>query len=202
MFAVRESHGPQAADGVSVAPGVAAPHGPRPRRARRSSNRVRSRQTESISGNDNDADPAGVEPHHAEITRPDQVQIYESVMRDGGGRPTTGLLAAVGYLKDNRLLPRGFQKTGADPWVAVVGEAAGDSDFSGSGDRVRYSIDVAGADGPFQIDVELRYQVIGFRWAENLRPYKAAETTRFVGYYDSMASASSEVLVKAGATAR
>jgi len=67
---------------------------------------------------------------------------------------------------------------------------------------VRYSIDVAGSDGPFQIEAELRYQVIGFRWAENLRPYKAAETTRFVGYYDSMASSSSEVLVKAGATVR
>ena len=159
-------------------------------------------QNGSITGNDNDGDPAGVEPHYVEITRQDQVQIYESVMRDSGGRPTTGLLAAVGYLKDNRLLPRGFQKASADPWVAVIGEAAGDGDFSGSGDRVRYSIDVAGSDGPFQIEAELRYQVIGFRWAENLRPYKAVETTRFVGYYDSMASSSSEVLVKAGATVR
>jgi hypothetical protein len=36
--------------------------------------------------------------------------------------------------------------------------------------------------------------VIGFRWADNLRRYKAEETTRFVGYYDSMASSSSELL--------
>ncbi len=156
----------------------------------------------SIAGNDNDADPLGIEPHYLEITRPDQVQIYESVMSDPAGRPTTGLLSAVRYLKDNRVLPRGFDKAKADPWIAVIGTAADDADFSSSGDRVRYAIPVAETDGPFQIEVGLRFQVIGFRWAENLRPYKAEEATRFVRYYESMASASSEVLATAAATAR
>ena len=57
--------------------------------------------------------------------------------------PTTGLLRAVGYLKDNRLLPRGFEKSSADKWIAVVGSAAQDADFVGAGDRVRYAIDGA-----------------------------------------------------------
>jgi hypothetical protein len=149
----------------------------------------------AIAGNDNDADAAGVEPHHTEIRTADQVQIYESVMGDSDGRPTTGLLTAVRYLKDNRLLPKGFDKSTADPSIAVVGGASDDADFGGSGDRVRYAIAVAEADGPFQIDAELRFQVIGFRWAENLRAYRAKETSRFVGYYESMASSSSEVLV-------
>lgn len=156
----------------------------------------------SIAGNDNDTDPAGVEAHHPEITRPDQVQIYESVMGDSEGRPTTGLLSAVRYLKDNRLLPKGFDKAAADPWIAVVGAASADVDFSGEGDRVRYSIDVGEASGPFQVNVELRFQVIGFRWAENLKPYQAEEATRFVRYYESMASSSSEVLATAATTAR
>ncbi len=151
----------------------------------------------SIAGNDNDADASAVEPHYREIRRPDQVQIYESVMSDLAGRPTTGLLSAVRYLKDNRLLPRGFDKAGADAWIAVVGEAASDTNFSESGHRLRYSIDVAPAGGPFQIQAELRFQVISFRWAENLRPYKSEETSRFVGYYESMASSSSEVLARA-----
>jgi hypothetical protein len=125
----------------------------------------------------------------------DQVQIYESVMSDPDGRPTTGLLTAVRYLKDNRLVPRGFDKVTADPQIAVVGAAGGDADFGSGGDRVRYTIEINEADGPFQIDVGLRFQVIGFRWAENLRGYKAKETSRFVGYYESMASSSSEVLV-------
>ena len=97
-------------------------------------------------------------------------------------------------LKDNRLVPRGFDKGTADPQIAVVGAAGGDADFVSGGDRVRYAIGINEADGPFQIEVELRFQVIGFRWAENLRGYKAKETSRFVGYYESMASSSSEVL--------
>src|SRR5204863_1288491 len=43
-----------------------------------------------IAGNDNDADAGAFEPHYEEITRPDQVQIYESVMQDQAGKPTTG----------------------------------------------------------------------------------------------------------------
>jgi len=64
----------------------------------------------SIEGNDNDADPARFEPHYREITSSDQVQIYEPILKDSAGKVTTGLLSAVGYLKDNRLLPTGFKK--------------------------------------------------------------------------------------------
>ena len=149
----------------------------------------------SIAGNDNDADALAVEPHYSEIRAADQVQIYESVMGDASGRPTTGLLTAVRYLKDNRLVPRGFDKSIADPRIAVIGSAGQDVDFGDSGDRVRYAVDVNEAAGPFQIEAELRFQVIGFRWAENLKDYKSEETNRFVGYYESMASSSSEVLV-------
>jgi hypothetical protein len=155
-----------------------------------------------IQGNDNDADATKFEPHYTEIRQPDQVQIYESIMGDPAGAPTTGLLTAVRYLKDNRLLPRGFDKASADADVQVVGAAVQDADFVGGGDRVRYSVDVAGATGPFQVDVELRFQPIGYRWAQNLKPYDAAETKRFVTYYDSMASTASEVLARAAATSR
>lgn len=148
----------------------------------------------AIAGNDNDAEALGVEPHHIEIRTADQVQIYESVMGDSNGRPTTGLLTAVRYLKDNRLLPKGFDKATADPSIGVIGSAAEDGDFASNGDRVRYAIEVNQAEGPFRIDAELRFQVVGFRWAENLRPYKSKETSRFVTYYESMAASSSEVL--------
>jgi hypothetical protein len=149
----------------------------------------------AIAGNDNDTDQWAFEPHHLEITKPDQVQIYESVMSDPAGRPTTGLLKAVRYLKDNRLLPKGFEKTTADPQIAVVGGATLDPDFGSSGDLVRYVVDINPADGPCEIHAALRFQVIGFRWADNLKPYKSEETNRFVRFYESMASSSSEVLV-------
>jgi len=74
-----------------------------------------------ITGNDNDADARAVEPHREEIAAPDQVQIYEAVMVDRAGVVTTGLLSAVAYTKDNRVLPRGFDKATASPQVAVHG---------------------------------------------------------------------------------
>jgi hypothetical protein len=154
-----------------------------------------------IHGNDNDADASRAEPHYAEIRRPDEVQIYESIMQDADGRVTTGLLRATAFAKDNRLLPRGFDKATAAPDIAVVGTARADADFIGGGDQVRYSIDTTGYEGPFRIDAELRFQPIAFRWAQNLRQYDATETRRFVAWFDAMASGSSVVLAASSATA-
>jgi hypothetical protein len=148
----------------------------------------------AIVGNDNDADPSSVEPHYQQIERSDQVQIYESVMADRAGRVTTGLLHATQYAKDNRLLPAGFDKTTAHRDVAVHGGAERDPDFTGDGDRVRYSIPVSGSTGPLAISIHLRFQPIGFRWADNLRGYDADEPRRFVGYYDAMATSSASLL--------
>jgi hypothetical protein len=153
----------------------------------------------SIRGNDNDADPLSFEPHFREIKNGDEVQIYEPILRDQAGHVTTGLAAAAGYLKDNRLLPSGFEKHTADPDIAVVGEAADDPDFTAARDSVRYSVRLGDAPGPFHVDAELWYQPIGFRWAHNLAPYQAAETRRFVSYYESMSSDTAVVLARASA---
>jgi hypothetical protein len=154
----------------------------------------------SISGNDNDADPARYEPHHAVIASGGQVQIYEAILGDQAGSVTTGLLRAVGYLKDNRLTPRGFDKRTASKDVAVVGGALEDSDFGDGGDRIRYSVALGDAQGPFQIEAELYYQPVAYRWAENLRRYDSAEPRRFSGYYDAMAPASAVALARATAS--
>jgi hypothetical protein len=121
-------------------------------------------------------------------------------MRDVNGNITTGLLRGTAYLKDNRLLPRGFDKATAMPDVAVRGAAEQDTDFTGESDRVRYVVNTAGRSGPFQVSVELRYQPISYRWAQNLRAYEAMETRRFVKWYDEMASDSSQVLASATAS--
>ena len=154
----------------------------------------------SIQGNDNDADPSRFEPHYREIKSSDEVQIYEPILKDEAGKVTTGLALGVGYLKDNRLLPAGFQKQTADKDIAVVGDAADDPNFTDAGDLVRYSIALGDAQGPFHIDAELWYQPIGFRWAHNLVPYQAAETRRLIGYYESMASETAIVLARASAS--
>jgi hypothetical protein len=154
----------------------------------------------SIKGNVNDADASRFMPHYREITSDDQVQIYEPILRDQNGKVTTGLAAAVGYLKDNRLLPAGFRKDSADKDIAVVGDAADDPNFTEAGDLVHYSVTLANAQGPFQIEAELWYQPIGFRWAHNLAAYNSPETKRLVGYYDSMPSATAVILAHAQAS--
>jgi len=153
-----------------------------------------------IRGNDNDADATRAEPHYTEITRADAVQIYESVMVDPSGAITTGLLKATAYVKDNRLLPRGFNKATAVKDIAVHGAASTDNDFSAGGDRIRYVIETARASGPYTVDVELNFQPIGYRWAQNLKNYDAPETRRFVSYFESMSSSSTAVLAKARAS--
>ncbi|RPH61658.1 MAG: hypothetical protein EHM89_06875 [Acidobacteria bacterium] len=149
-----------------------------------------------IEGNDHDVDPFVYEPHYMEIRRPQEVQIYESIMAGADGRPTTGLLTAVQFIKDNRLLPRGFDKATAEADIAVRGDAARDTNFAANGDRVRYSIDLATRSGPFEVQAELFYQPISFRWAQNLRSYEAPETKRFVTYFESMSAGTAEVLAR------
>jgi hypothetical protein len=151
----------------------------------------------SVQGNDNDADASRFEPHYTEVRSADQVQVYETIIADANGAATTGLLNGVGYVKDNRLLPRGFDKRTAEPDIAVHGGAADDPDFIGASDRVRYSVAVADAQGPFVVEAELLYQPIGFRWAKNLKGYNASEPRRFTDYYDAMAPASAATLARA-----
>ena len=151
----------------------------------------------SIAGNDNDRNGALYEPHYSEIREAGQVQVYESILVDAAGAVTTGLLRALRYAKDNRLIPRGFDKATAHEDFAVVGAARDDGDFTGGSDRVRYVVDVTKFNGPFTVTATLYFQPIGFRWARNLQDYDSAETRRFVRYYDSLAGSSAEVLARA-----
>ena len=155
----------------------------------------------TIVGNDNDRDPLAFEPHYIEIRRPEDVQIYESIMTDDAGAVTTGLLRGLRFAKDNRILPRGFDKASATPDIAVYGAAARDDDFVGGRDTVRYIVDVP-TPGRLTVDVALRFQPIAFRWAKNLQAYDAPEPKRFVTFFESMASASSEQLAQSTATLR
>ncbi|MGD8427425.1 MAG: hypothetical protein PVH63_07325 [Balneolaceae bacterium] len=151
----------------------------------------------SIVGNDNDDNPGKFEQHYSQIDSPDQVQIYESIMAGPGDEVTTGLLTAVRFIKDNRILPDGFDKSTAEEDIAVHGRAGKDGDFTGGKDSITYIVDVGKVTGPLYIEVELWYQPIGFRWAKNLAPYDSKETKRFVSYYDSMSHESAIKLAEA-----
>ena len=123
------------------------------------------------------------------------MQIYETVMADRDGRATTSLLHAIRYLKDNRLLPRGFSKGSAAPDIAVHGAAQSDASFTGGEDTVSYALPSSAV----SIHVELRYQPIAFRWAQNLRAFDALEPQRFLRAFTDMAQDSSAVVSQATA---
>ena len=156
----------------------------------------------AIEDNDNDSDAALYEPHYKEIRKTGEVQIYEAIMADGKGSVTTGLLHAVRYLKDNRLLPSGFDKKTAGPYIAVAGAATDDDDFTGGADRIRYSIELGGALAPFRVEAELYYQPIAYRWAMNLKSYDAEEPRAFIRYYETAAASSTALLARAHAEFR
>ena len=111
------------------------------------------------------------------------MQIYESIMLNSDGEVTTVLLRAAAYAKDNRLLPQGFDLAAATPDILVFGEAAQDADFTGGSDRLGLQLDLGGATGPFTVQVELLYQSIGYRWAQNLMQDATPEALTFGGYY-------------------
>ena len=55
------------------------------------------------------------QPHFDEahpITRPDQVQIYEELVKDADGRFTESFIRRDHHVKDNRVLPLGWRKDG------------------------------------------------------------------------------------------
>ncbi len=156
----------------------------------------------SIAGNANDENAGTFEPHYTEITVADQVQIYEPIIGDRNGNVTTALLRGVRYLKDNRLLPEGFDKRTVDEAVAVQGAAVADADFTGGGDRVRYHFEAGDGVTSVSVTARLLFQTIGYRWARTLADYDAFETERFVGYYEANAGNSVMILAESSADGR
>ena len=161
----------------------------------------------SIAGADNDTNPAVFEPHYNLITLADQVQIYEPMMGDSDNQVTYTLLRGAQYLKDNRLTPKGFDKTNVPADVAVHGLALDDVDFNQGSDEITYSIPVAVA-GELNVSVSLNYQTIAFGYLQDLyRDSQLEQVQTFKTMYDAQSlkheqitSAQTTVLSDAGGT--
>jgi hypothetical protein len=140
----------------------------------------------SIIGNANDEDPSLYEPHYRAIVQEDQVQIYEAIIGTAELQVTTDLLRAARYIKDNRLLPDGFEKAAPYDDIAVRGEAREDETFLGGLDRIQYVVTLPDSPGPYTVTIELLYQPISFRWVEDLRQYQGEEIESFLRYYEAV----------------
>ncbi|MFZ4784143.1 MAG: T9SS type A sorting domain-containing protein [Flavobacteriales bacterium] len=128
-------------------------------------------QPYEVAGND-----LPYEPHWDLINDQDQVQIYEMIMGDVNGNPTTVLERANSSLKDNRLVPLGFSVFhSAYDTTTIAGGAETDPNFNhiggveGTGtDDIRFHIPVSGVSGNFTVTARLWYQSIPPRWTEEI----------------------------------
>jgi len=132
------------------------------------------------------------EKHYDLITNEEQVQIYEAITKDVNGNVTKNLLRSAGYLKDNRIPPKGF--TSSHPsydTVAVFGEALNDSNYNrndteeGTGiDIIYYKIPVESGN-EYQVYAEVCYQPLSPRLVEYLQGMDSPDILQFVSLYGS-----------------
>ena len=144
----------------------------------------------SVQGLDADFDALAFEPHYDVITSPEQVQVYEAIMGDSNNQVTYTLLRGMQYLKDNRLLPNGFDKTTAPDDVAVMGIAYNDNDFTGGSDQISYSLNGLAA-GTYTVRTELVYQTIAYGFVRDLFDDNSAEVNDFKKMYNESTSKTS-----------
>jgi len=138
----------------------------------------------NVTGVDSDVDQALFEPHYDVITTADQVQVYEAIMEDYQGDVTYTLLRASDYVKDNRLLPNGFNKQAAPSDVKVAGSAFSDANFTGGSDDIRYNLSGLVADN-YSVTVELVYQTLAYGFAQDLFKDSAKEVVDFKRLYNA-----------------
>ncbi len=120
-----------------------------------------------------------IQPHFTEIDASSQAQIYESVMATGDDAPAFRLLQGTRFIKDNRLLPKGWKGDAPEAQdIAPVG-IEGDPNFTGGGDQTRYRIAAPAAAGPYTVTAELCYQTLSARFAAELFAVDAAEVRAF-----------------------
>lgn len=120
----------------------------------------------SIKDVDADEQNGVFEPHYDLITSADQVQVYEAIMGNNLGNVTYTLLRGKEYLKDNRILPTGFNKAAATSDVRVVGDALNDSNFVGGSDQISYRLSLP--TGNYTVKAELVYQTLSHAFAQDL----------------------------------
>jgi mono/diheme cytochrome c family protein len=119
------------------------------------------------------------------ITRPDQAQIFEELMRDHTGHITMSFIRRAQDVKDNRLLPQGWTETGPTPTMPAYflhatyphGRAAADPRYrDGQGHAiVRYVVTL-----PEGLDPK-RVRVSAVLYYQSWQPYFLAQRTSGTG---------------------
>ncbi len=114
-------------------------------------------------------------PHCDRVTSSADVALYEAQMVDAHGNPTWLLLRGERFVKDDRLLPKGWEQDGPYPAVTAPKGVEGDADF-GAGDVVQFRIALpSDATGTLRVEAKLVHQVVGARWLAEWETYDLPE---------------------------
>ena len=122
------------------------------------------------------------EPHHDEISRFSEVQIYEAIMHDSRGEQTYGLLRATGFLKDNRFLPTGYVRSG-DEHHYTQSHGVEDESFQPGADQVTYRFSSEGAER-LSVEVELFFQSVSARFIRERLQIDTPQVRAFRSMYE------------------
>lgn len=128
------------------------------------------------------------QPHYQRIDQPDQVQIYEEVVRDTRGHYTSSFTGMWDSVKDNRLRPKGFRNDWPNPVTSHLHAHGvdGDLDYENTeeplwgGDRLIYDMDLGKSMRKAQtLVVNLSYQSIPPRYLKD--KFQAAQGLEALG---------------------
>lgn len=131
------------------------------------------------------SNPNETTKHRDTILSQNDIQIWEATPADVDGNPTFALLKASSFIKDNRIPPKGFDRSSPSyDTCAVYGDAIDDSNFGvGGKDIVFYKMPEL-ADGSYTVSVNLLYQTVKPGLVQYLKDINTQEITDFVKLYD------------------
>ena len=131
------------------------------------------------------------EPHYDIIDEENKVQVYEMVFADVNGNKTTILERGDSYLKDNRLVPKGFLTSHSSyDTTKLTGLVLSDPNFNynglgeGSGtDEIEYRVKLSGYTGDLNVIAKVFYQPVPPEWMQEMFSVSTYEIDRFKDMY-------------------
>lgn len=125
-----------------------------------------------------------IQSHAESIRTSEEVQVYETIMGDSNGSVTFSLLRGSEFLKDNRLLPKGWSFEESRFQSIQPKGTENDANFTAGGDRTTYALELP--QGKYRVEVRLIFQSLSSRYMEELFQTDSPEVGLFKSMYRSM----------------